>query len=181
MNVLWWLTILIQWVPFAFYTYIWQDPESWVKFCLSLKGKPDPSALVSHIAHVIKACQYIALFSVGTLVIPPWYNIILAAAGQYLNYKVYTLIGRDGVYYGARFGKAIPWVTEFPFGTMRDPQYIGCILTTIAASSNIPFTHVAAILAGYTYMIIVESKERTPRAKIPSPHAGIQGTQRVGG
>ncbi|CAH9145574.1 unnamed protein product [Cuscuta epithymum] len=35
---------------------------------------------------------------------------------------VYQLLGESGTYYGVRFGKNIPWVTQFPFGVIRDPQ-----------------------------------------------------------
>lgn len=53
------------------------------------------------------------------------------AAGQTLNVKVYQLLGHDGVYYGARFGRRIPWVSAWPYSHVRDPQYIGCILTLL--------------------------------------------------
>ncbi|XP_031102216.1 uncharacterized protein LOC116006088 isoform X2 [Ipomoea triloba] len=30
---------------------------------------------------------------------------------------------------GVRFGKNIPWVTQFLFGVIKDPQYVGSILS----------------------------------------------------
>ena len=35
------------------------------------------------------------------------------------------LLGEDGVYYGSRFGKNIPWVNAWPYNSLRDPQYLG--------------------------------------------------------
>jgi hypothetical protein len=44
-----------------------------------------------------------------------WWNLILIFAGQFLNFRVYQLLGEVGVYYGVRFGYSVPWVTEFPY------------------------------------------------------------------
>nr|GEY42127.1 phosphatidyl-N-methylethanolamine N-methyltransferase [Tanacetum cinerariifolium] len=53
---------------------------------------------------------------------PPFYFWPLFFIGQFLNFRVYQLLGEAGTYYGVRFGKNIPWVTEFPFVTVKDPQ-----------------------------------------------------------
>lgn len=68
-------------------------------------------------------------------------------------------MGEAGTYYGVRFGKNIPWVTEFPFGVIRDPQYVGSILSLLACLSWVPFFYILLWVLGYVFMIQVESKE----------------------
>jgi protein-S-isoprenylcysteine O-methyltransferase Ste14 len=38
-------------------------------------------------------------------------------------------IGHDGVYYGFKLGKVIPWFYGWPFDTVPHPQYFGSVLT----------------------------------------------------
>jgi hypothetical protein len=74
---------------------------------------------------------------------------------------VYSLLGIDGVYYGARFGKAIPWVTEWPYSSayMRDPQYVGCSCTLVSAMLlGAPVDSCAWWLANYLYLSFLESR-----------------------
>ncbi|KAK2986500.1 hypothetical protein RJ640_021375, partial [Escallonia rubra] len=80
--------------------------------------------------------------------------------------KVYQLLGEPGTYYGVRFGKNIPWVSEFPFGVIKDPQYVGSILSLLACLAWVPFLYILLWVLGYVFMIQVESKEDpTTRAK----------------
>ena len=51
------------------------------------------------------------------------------AFGQALNAGIYHAIGKNGVYYGVKLGKTIPWATGFPFNVCGHPQYVGCVLT----------------------------------------------------
>jgi hypothetical protein len=37
--------------------------------------------------------------------------------------------GKNGVYYGVKLGRPIPWYTGFPFNCVPHPQYLGCILS----------------------------------------------------
>lgn len=66
------------------------------------------------------------------------------ALGQALNLAVYASIGGDGVYYGTRLGKRVPWVHGFPFALggggkpgkglkVPHPQYLGSALTALGA------------------------------------------------
>jgi len=75
------------------------------------------------------------------------------------NNRVYQLLGEAGTYYGVRFGKNIPWVTEFPFGVIKDPQYVGSILSLLACLSWVPFQYILLWVLGYVFMMQVESKE----------------------
>ncbi len=62
------------------------------------------------------------------------------------------------MYYGVRFGKSIPWVTEYPYSAMRDPQYIGCIFTLLGCSILMPTELCMWWLANYFYLMWLESK-----------------------
>ncbi|ERN18706.1 hypothetical protein AMTR_s00065p00211190 [Amborella trichopoda] len=83
-----------------------------------------------------------------------------------LDSMVYQLLGESGTYYGVRFGKKIAWVTEFPFGYIRDPQYVGSILSLVALLCWIPSQYVLLWILGYFFMMCIESKEEpSTRAK----------------
>ncbi|XP_057968725.1 phosphatidyl-N-methylethanolamine N-methyltransferase isoform X2 [Malania oleifera] len=76
------------------------------------------------------------------------------------------LLGESGTYYGVRFGKNVPWVTEFPFGYIKDPQYVGSIMSLLACLSWVPFLYILLWILGYAFMMHLESKEDpTTRAK----------------
>lgn len=84
---------------------------------------------------------------------------------------MYQLLGEAGTYYGVRFGKAVAWVTEFPFGYIKDPQYSGSILSLLSLLCWVPWTHVWVWITGYVFMIWVEFKEDpSTRAKPVSSH-----------
>lgn len=86
---------------------------------------------------------------------------------QFIKYfRVYRLLGESGTYYGVRYGKNIPWVREFPFGYIKDPQYVGSILSLLACFCWIPFQFVFLWTLGYLFMMRVESfEDPTTRAK----------------
>ncbi|KAJ7962753.1 Phosphatidyl-N-methylethanolamine N-methyltransferase [Quillaja saponaria] len=97
---------------------------------VNLCGKgQDPSKVMAYVSHFLKLIQ------------------------------VYQLLGESGTYYGVRFGKKIPWVTEFPFGVIRDPQYVGSIMSLLACLSWVPIQYILLWVLGYVFMIHVESKE----------------------
>ncbi|CAA6661671.1 unnamed protein product [Spirodela intermedia] len=143
-------------LPFPFYYILWTYPQAWVDLC----GKGvDPCHRMAQVAHAIKALQLIALLSVSQFCRPPWYCCLLFVAGQFLNFKVYQLLGESGTFYGVRFGKTIPWVTEFPFGYIKDPQYVGSILSLVACLCWVPFQYVLLWAMGYLFMMKIESEE----------------------
>ncbi|KAL1812678.1 hypothetical protein DCAR_0624922 [Daucus carota subsp. sativus] len=145
-------------LPFPFYYYLWNNPQKWVDLC-SKSGR-DPSTVMASVSHFLKLLQFIALFSVSTLSWPPpLYFWPLFFFGQFLNFRVYQLLGEAGTYYGVRFGKNIPWVTEFPFGVISDPQYVGSIMSLLACLSWVPFVYILLWILGYIFMIKVESTE----------------------
>lgn len=91
------------------------------------------------------------------------WGLALIAVGQILNTAVYGTIGGDGVYYGVRLGRTVPWVHGFPFrlfarggkpGTglkIPHPQYLGSAATAwgllLAFSGAAPVG--ATVLVGY--------------------------------
>ncbi|XP_062154953.1 phosphatidyl-N-methylethanolamine N-methyltransferase [Alnus glutinosa] len=154
-------------VPFPFYYWLWTRPQSWVDLCG--KGR-DPSKVMAHVSHLLKVVQLVSLFSVSSLSWPPpLYFWPLLAFGQFLNFRVYQLLGESGTYYGVRFGQNVPWVTEFPFGVIKDPQYVGSIMSLLACLSWVPLQYILLWSLGYAFMVYLESKEDpSTRAKLVS-------------
>ncbi|XWS19154.1 hypothetical protein CRYUN_Cryun32bG0107700 [Craigia yunnanensis] len=151
-------------VPFPFYYFLWTYPQSWVNLCG--KGR-DLSKVMALISHFFKLVQFISLFSVCSFSWPPpLYFWPLFAFGQFLNFRVYQLLGESGTYYGVRFEKNIPRVSEFPFRFIRDPQYVGSVMSLVACLSWVPFQYVLLWFLGYLFMMHVESTEHpATRAK----------------
>ncbi|KAK6912314.1 Phospholipid methyltransferase [Dillenia turbinata] len=152
-------------VPFPYYYWLWRNPQTWMNLCGP--GR-DPSKAMAQISHFLKLIQFVSLFSVSSLSWPPpFYFWPLFLFGQFLNFRVYQLLGETGTYYGVRFGKSIPWVTEFPFGVIKDPQYVGSIMSLLACLNWVPFTYILLWVLGYVFMICVESHEDpATRAKL---------------
>ncbi|KAI5595829.1 hypothetical protein BDE02_03G165700 [Populus trichocarpa] len=95
-------------LPFPYYYWLWTNPQAWVILCGKYK---DPSKVMDYVSHFLKLLQFISLFSVSTLSWPPpLYFWPLFGFGQFLNFRVYQLLGEAGTYYGVRFGKNVPWV-----------------------------------------------------------------------
>lgn len=89
---------------------------------------------------------------------------------EFSNYRVYQLLGQAGTYYGVRFGKIIPWVTDFPFGYIKDPQYVGSITSLLACPSWVPYQYLLLWCLGYVFMMCVESKgDPSTRAIVRPP------------
>lgn len=108
-------------------------------FCKQNFKKKDPVEVFSQIAYALKLLQFITLFfyiyslgsfEFGNLTLTrALFSLALFGFGQYLNAAVYKAIGVDGVYYGTRLGKVVPWYEGFPFGTVPHPQYFGSALS----------------------------------------------------
>lgn len=56
-------------------------------------------------------------------------GVALLLIGQALNMSVFRALGRTGVFYGNRFGHAVPWQRRFPFTWFEHPQYLGTVLS----------------------------------------------------
>ncbi len=129
--------LLIMSIPHVYYFWIWTNPSQFTRVC---RGHDAVSVLATS-ASFIKVIQFVTavywyvthgpvpnpfeLSNFVNLVI----GSILCSFGQVLNLSVYKTLGKNGVYYGSRLGKSIPWVTGFPFNTVPHPQYVGSVLT----------------------------------------------------
>lgn len=116
-------------------------PKSWTAvsraFPVKLLGD-HPVTVFSHSLVVGKSAQLMAVAwyfqpTLATLTDASPLTIGAAAAclamGQLLNLAIYKAIGADGVYYGFKLGREVPWCTDFPFNAgVRHPQYIGAML-----------------------------------------------------
>ncbi|KAF9613667.1 hypothetical protein IFM89_009630 [Coptis chinensis] len=164
MNVLCSICVIL---PFPFYYLLWTYPKTWVELC---GRERDPSKVMAQVSHFLKLIQLLSLFLVSSFSWPPpLYFWPLFLFGQFLNFRVYQLLGESGTYYGVRFGKNIPWVTEFPFGYIRDPQYVGSIMSLLACLSWVPYQYILLWILGYLCMIKIESTEDpATRAKLLS-------------
>lgn len=61
--------------------------------------------------------------------------LLFGGYGQALNVGIFRAIGRDGVYYGARLGRRIPWVKGWPFdAALAHPQYAGSAMSVWAGA-----------------------------------------------
>jgi methylene-fatty-acyl-phospholipid synthase len=87
---------------------------------------------------LVQAAVFAAWFVVhagGTLA-PSWESpgaaalgIALIVAGQWLNARVFYLLGRVGAFYGAEFGRNVAWSSVFPFSVVAHPQYTGAVIS----------------------------------------------------
>ncbi len=122
-------------------------------------------------ANVLKAVQYSSIaaltdFSVvaerardPSLLLP---GIAFLLFGQHLNLAVYNALGVNGVYYGNRFGKDIPWVKSYPYSVWADmhPQYLGC-LASLAGAALLGAPQEICIwwASNYFYLMWLESRD----------------------
>jgi hypothetical protein len=75
----------------------------------------------------------------------------LMLGGQLLNAAIYRAIGRDGVYYGFKLGRPVPWSTAFPFNAgFRHPQYVGGYATQLGVL--LVLASPATLSAGLLYL-----------------------------
>lgn len=125
------------------YAWVWHGPERFVALCARAPrwSSGDPVAGLSRLFHGFKILQ-LGVFlgwcwhfsggdlgGVARLSVPAGLGALLLAAGQTLNVAVLWRLGRLGVFYGDRFGHAIPWRTDFPFSLLPHPQYTGAVLS----------------------------------------------------
>lgn len=158
-------SLLVAFVSVAassiWYTWVWHRPNEFKK----LVSPEDPCKVMALYANILKVIQISSIcvctdWSIMTK-LAPWQYLLMTALiafGQHLNFLVYKLLGMNGVYYGVRFGKSIPWVTAYPYNTMRDPQYIGSMLTLLGCAFVIPTEVTIFWFMNYVYLMFVESK-----------------------
>lgn len=144
-----------------YYTVIWYAPEVYKKAV----APEDPCMHMAKWANVLKVVQFASVLGavnwVAAVALPAWQwaaALALIAVGQHLNFLVYKLLGINGVYYGSRFGKKLEWVTAYPYNTVRDPQYIGSMITLLGCAFVAPTEIMVWWFANYCYLMWLESK-----------------------
>jgi len=120
------------------YGVVWLRPASFIKRCQRRRMKPFETFV--HMALILRALQLSTLFlnwawSLLVLGAFHWSTFLIGAVccavGQALNVYVFQTLGKEGVFYGNRFGKTIPWVSSWIFDTISHPQYVGCVLSYV--------------------------------------------------
>ncbi|KAJ1463282.1 hypothetical protein M885DRAFT_556994 [Pelagophyceae sp. CCMP2097] len=158
---------------------IWKYPEAFAKLCakkpLSHLGR-HPVAVFAAGELLFKVWQWgCVLALLGGSPAPLWraaadapnwtkvYGLALAGAGQVLNGAMYAAIGNDGVYYGFKLGRAVPWCHAFPFNVgLRHPQYVGVVLTllgllSVFQSQELAEAGMAMLIVGWSLMYVYMS------------------------
>jgi hypothetical protein len=115
-------------------------------------------------------CPFASSDGALALALAPWRAIVgvaLCALGQTLNLATYAAIGKDGVYYGCRYGREVPWCERFPFTASRHPQYVGaattawglCVLAATDEAARRGWFGLAVVQSAYyAYMARVEAR-----------------------
>lgn len=127
----------------VYYVGVWRSPRSFVRW--SERVWPGdthaPTVVLAHTCVLFKLLQagvflaWCVVHGAGAIWPTPggpgWWLAggLLVAAGQTLNLSVFQRLGRDGVFYGNRFGQQLPWHDGFPFSLMAHPQYVGVVLS----------------------------------------------------
>jgi methylene-fatty-acyl-phospholipid synthase len=182
------------------YTLIWLRPRLWLALCShpSLAGIA-PTRAMALCAHALKALQFAlcaALFLeqqphsarpslLAAFLANGIKNILPGAAllvlGQHLNYCVYVLLGEEGVYYGSKLGCAIPWVREWPYSHVRDPQYVGALASLLGAFLLRLMSPRVCIAWGLNYLFLMALESNLmcppPRHRHAAAAAAAPGTR----
>ena len=145
-------------VSHVLYWWVWYWPHKWAALCARVRGpKTDPVDVLAALASLLRLLQFILSFWLVEKHLAPaaapgawpaaWplpklldcylgagaavgaAGLALFGCGQALNMGIYHAIGKEGVYYGCKLGKDIPWCEGFPFNVCGHPQYMGCVLS----------------------------------------------------
>lgn len=133
-----WATMFVIALPHFLYAFIWFQPKVWMK--LFPKNPVDAFATAGLVGKILQFGTVLLWFSsirsTGVCLDASAISLlqflaclVLVGYGQSLNVGIFQAIGHDGVYYGFKLGKKIPWVTGWPFDTVSHPQYVGSVLS----------------------------------------------------
>lgn len=138
----WWLCLAGISLLYGLHGFIWNFPAKFTKLCAPTGKHPvEVFAGLEIVGKVWQISCLVALIGIDAvggvisvaLSAPAWcYGlfVLYVAIGQTLNMAMYAAIGNDGVYYGFRLGREVPWCSGFPFNVgLRHPQYVGVVLT----------------------------------------------------
>jgi len=124
------------------YAWVWHRPAAFQGLCarLPFPAWQSPVDALQYLFWGFKALQvaifvdWCSLFGEGSLLpaasgVATMLGLVLVGTGQTLNLSVFHRLGKTGVFYGNRFGYAVPWCNRFPFSVLRHPQYVGTLLS----------------------------------------------------
>ncbi|KAF6264303.1 hypothetical protein COO60DRAFT_175043 [Scenedesmus sp. NREL 46B-D3] len=154
-------------LPHFLYAFIWFKPDQWRN--LFPKNPVDAFATAALIGKVLQFTAVLLWFAslrpsglcldFSAISLLQWLAfLLLLCYGQSLNIGIFQAIGHDGVYYGFKLGKVIPWVNGWPFDTVSHPQYVGSVLSVWAMVALVWGQAPQAalvVLAGYWTLVYV--------------------------
>jgi methylene-fatty-acyl-phospholipid synthase len=123
------------------YSYAWKTPDGFRAHAARLGLGSDPTRALERLFYAFKGVQAVVFLAWVGYFAPPgapglsgapaavWGGLALLLLGQSVNALTFYRLGRLGVFYGVRFGHAVPWCNAFPFSLLRHPQYVGTVLT----------------------------------------------------
>src|SRR6202008_4570683 len=123
------------------YVWIWRRPEAFrrlgQRLWPNLVGGPvEGLQLLFYCFKILQCAVFIAwcwCFAAGRIIpseLNGWALLVgclLLAIGQLLSASVFYRIGKQGVFYGNRFGYRVNWCYDFPFSLFEHPQYAGAL------------------------------------------------------
>ena len=122
------LALLTLSLPHIFYAYVWTCSNSFREDVKAFSHRIHPVDAFSSVAWFLKLVQAFVIISYLCVKIDSWQSVyesfvpmklVLAFSlfiiGQWLNLSVYKAIGHNGVYYGVRLGRPVPWHTGWPY------------------------------------------------------------------
>jgi methylene-fatty-acyl-phospholipid synthase len=128
------------------YAWAWNRPAAFARHASETSWLPDDPVLalrrlfrmfkVVQVGVLVAWCQWFAGDWLPSPSAPlPWllFGLALVGLGQVLNVGVMVRLGTEGVFYGNRFGRNVPWVTGFPFSIAPHPQYLGALMSVWGA------------------------------------------------
>jgi len=125
------------------YVWIWRAPGAFRAWCdrPAVAGLGAPVDVVQKLFYGFKVIQdtvfvsWCSVYGHGSLwplsgsVWALGLGGALLVVGQTLNVSVFYRLGKVGVFYGNKFGYAMPWCRVFPFSLLKHPQYVGSVLS----------------------------------------------------
>ena len=145
----WWFMIFIMSISHIIYFIIWHFPKWYVRTCQN--PCIHPVDLTFGFVCSGKLIQFFVCFS--------WYlqingfflsdsqdfeiswprlvsALFLIVFGQWLNTAVWNTLGVNGVCYGFKLGRSVPWIMTFPYNIgISNPQYVGSAITNLGIAS----------------------------------------------
>lgn len=152
LGVVFWPAVLLSLERVA-YVWIARSPERFNALCAGAcaGAATDPVVVVRRLFYLFKGVQigvfvwWCLVWGDGAIRVDATAGVVALGAlivivGQALNVAVFFRLG-NAVFYGAEFGRPVPWITGFPFSIVRHPQYVGTVLSIWGAFAILRSPH----------------------------------------